>query len=194
MYNEYPFIRSPISGNETSGRCVPRLPAGLQATFTFSSNPAGSFPAFWTLLRGFASLGPVQSSKKPRVVQAAGADEGVLAELAAIGDDADIATARVQLTGQRRAIPMSSEAGLCGRVLLLVLLLLLTVRCSWFIVQQRCCCWVATWFARWWWCCCCCWRTAQSVAGGNAPGDCRDCWVARRLLAHVSRSWLFCNA
>lgn len=33
----------------------------------------------------------------------------------------------------------------------------------------------------------------QSTAGGNAPGDCRDSWVARRLLAHVSRSWLFCN-
>ena len=49
----------------------------------------------------------------------------------------------------------------------------------------------ATWFARCW--CCCCWRMPQSTAGGNAPGDCRDSWVARRLLAHVSRSWLFCN-
>lgn len=129
--NIHPFIRFDFP-DLGSGRCVPRLPAGLQATFTFSSNPAGSFPTFWTLLRGFGSLDPVQSSKKPRVVQAAGAEEGVLlAELAAIGDDADIATARVQLTGQRRAIPMSSEAGLCGRVLLLVLLLLLLmVRCS----------------------------------------------------------------
>ena len=88
----------------------------------------------------------MQSSKKPRdaVVQTAGAEEGVLAESAAIGDEADIVAARVQLTAQRRAIPMSSEAGLCGRVLLFVLLL---ARCNWLIVQKRCCC-VARWFAR----------------------------------------------
>lgn len=115
--NQLPLVRG----------CVPRLPAGLQATFTFSSNPAGSFPAFWTLLRQFESLAPVQSSKKPRVVQTAGAEEGVVDELAAIGEEA---AARVQATGQRRAIPMSSDAGLCGRVLLFVVGLLLVPRCA----------------------------------------------------------------
>lgn len=69
----------------------------------------------------------MQSSKKPRVVHAAGAEEG-MAELTAIGDEAEIVVARVQLTGQRRAIPMSSEDGLCGRPLLFV-----PIRCDWFI-------------------------------------------------------------
>lgn len=131
-----PISTSPISDNQLPlvRGCVPRLPAGLQATFTFSSNPAGSFPAFWTLLRQFESLAPVQSSKKPRVVQTAGAEEGAVDELAAIGEEADTAAARVQATGQRRAIPMSSDAGLCGRVLLLAVvvggLLVAQPRCA----------------------------------------------------------------
>lgn len=73
----------------------------------------------------------MQSSKKPRVVQTAGAEEGVVDELAVvIGEEADAAAARVQATGQRRAIPMSSDAGLCGRVLLFVVGLLLVPRCA----------------------------------------------------------------
>lgn len=75
---------------------VPRLPAGLQATLTFSSKPGGVLLLLPLLLQ--------LSSKKPRDVQAAGADEGVATVVAA--------TTRVQPAGgQRRVIPMSSDAG-----------------------------------------------------------------------------------
>lgn len=85
---------------------VPRLPAGLQATLTLSSKPGVAFPLLLT----------VHSSKKPRDVQAAGADDGVATALTDADADADdeavVVTVRVQpTTGQRRAIPMSSDAG-----------------------------------------------------------------------------------
>lgn len=63
---------------------VPRLPAGLQATLTLSSKPGGALLPLLLLLT-------VQqpSSKKPRDVQTAGADEGVAMPL----DDAGVAAA-----------------------------------------------------------------------------------------------------
>jgi len=61
---------------------VPRLFAGLQATLTLSSKPGGALLALLLL-----TMQP--SSKKPRDVQTAGADEGVTMLL----DDAGVAVA-----------------------------------------------------------------------------------------------------
>lgn len=74
---------------------VPRLPAGLQATLTLSSKPDGALLPLLLLL----TVQP--SSKKPRDVQAAGADEGVAIPLDDAGVTAATATAaavRVQPT------------------------------------------------------------------------------------------------
>lgn len=86
---------------------VPRLPAGLQATLTLSSKPGG------TLLPLLLTVQP--SSKKPRDVQTAGADDGVVTRGFddAVDDVATVAARMQPTTGgmQRRVIPMSNDAG-----------------------------------------------------------------------------------
>jgi len=81
------------------------LPAGLQATLTLSSKPGDVLLPL--------PLTTQLSSKKPRDVQTAGADEGVATPLdAGIAAIVVAATTRVQPAGgQQRVIPMSSDAG-----------------------------------------------------------------------------------